>query len=279
MKTSVLLLTHNEAQHVIPCLQSLRGQDKIVVVDSGSTDETLELIRSFERPVTLVQRSFVSFSDQRNYALNRCFENDDWVLHLDADERMTEPLAQETAALDPDTPAIAYNIPSLTYFRGKPIPRASGYPVYQTRLSRAGHFRFVEVGHGQKAPPDVGPIPRLTNHYDHHPFDKGLSDWVMRHDRYASREAEEWLRNAAMYHGRDALTDPIARRQWLKQLSRRLPFAPALVYFYLMFVKGGVLDGPEGRDFCRMRMLYENLVSLKVNELRSAAGPAAISNE
>lgn len=269
MKTGTLLLTHNEAQHILPCLHSLRDQAKIVVVDSGSTDATVKLIQSFERPVTLVKRPFVSFSDQRNYALDHCFEAGDWVLHLDADERLTELLAQELTALDTQGPEVAYNIASLTYFRGKPIPRASGYPVYQTRLSRAGQFHFIEVGHGQKAPPEMGPIPRLTHHYDHHPFDKGLSDWVLRHDRYASREAAEWLRSAGQYRGRDALTDPIARRQWLKQLSRRLPFAPALVYLYLMFAKRGVLDGPEGRDFCRMRLLYENLISLKVNELKS----------
>lgn len=277
MNVGVLLLTHNEELHIGACLQSLEKAgaglvDKIVVVDSGSRDRTLDIVRAHSRPVEIIERPFVSFSDQRNHGLDHAFAPGSWVLHLDADERLTLALAREIAALPADGKPVAYNLPSMTFFRGHPIPRASGYPVYQTRLSKVGPFRFVEVGHGQKAPPGIGPIPRTRNPYEHHPFDKGLGDWIARHDRYSTREAEEWLRQAKRYTFSAALRDPIARRQWLKQLSRSLPMAPSLVYYYLLLLKGGWRDGPEGRDYCRMRFVYENLVILKYHELKRKAG-------
>lgn len=268
MKISALILTHNEALHIAACLESLCEVEHICVVDSGSTDATLDIIRSLPRPIEIISRPFKSFSDQRNYALESAFAKDAWVLHLDADERLTLTLQREIATLSEEG-AVAYNLPSMTFFRGRKIPRATSYPVYQTRLTRTGWFQFIEVGHGQKAPPELGPIPRLKSFYEHHPFDNGMSSWIARHDRYSTLEAEEWLTNSTRYTFAAALRDPVARRQWLKQISRRLPFVPSLTFLYLYLFKGGFLDGAEGRDYCRMRMIYEQMIILKVNEKRS----------
>lgn len=264
MKFSALVLTHNEETNIARCLKSLRPADRIVVIDSGSEDRTLEIIRRFPS-VKIVRRPFQNFSDQRNYGLRHCFPAQRWVLHLDADEVLTRRLAREIASLSPAADTQAFNLAPMTYFRGKPIPRAAGFPIYQTRLTRRS-FRFVEVGHGQKAPPELGAIPRLKNFYEHHPFDKGLSDWLARHDRYSTLEAREWIENKHHYTLSQALRDPIACRQWLKQMLRNTPAAPSLSWAFLMFWKGGVLDGPAGWDYCRLRYFYEFMVSLKKKE-------------
>lgn len=275
MRFSALILTHNEEINIRDCLRSLRGVDRVVVIDSGSEDRTRAIVREFEG-VELVERPFVSFSDQRNYGLDHCFAKGTWVLHLDADERLTRGLAREMRRL-PDGGAAAYNLAPMTYLRGRAIPRAAGYPVYQTRLTRAGEFHFVEVGHGQKAPPGMGVLPRLKHPYEHHPFEKGLGEWLARHERYATLEARDSLEGAAYASFAEAVRDPIARRQWLKRAVRRLPFRPTLVYTYLMYIRGGVLDGPEGRDFCRMRALYETIVDLKVRELARQSSSSPLS--
>jgi len=272
MEYGTLILTQDEDLNIDGCLESLRGRTgQLVVIDSGSKDSTLDKVRNAGLPVTIIERKFVSFSDQRNHGLDNYFAPGTWVLHLDADERLTPALANELSSLPGDGPSAAWNIPSMTYFRGRRIPRASGYPVYQTRLTRAGDFRFVEIGHGQKAPPSMTAIPRLRQPYEHHPFEKGLRDWLARHDRYSSREAQEWLNSTHTYTLRQAMADPIARRQWLKRAMRVLPGAPALTYFYLLVLRGGFLEGREGRDYCRMRYLYEHLIVLKYHELLGTA--------
>jgi hypothetical protein len=112
----------------------------------------------------------------------------------------------------------------------------------------------------------------------HHPFDKGLSDWLAKHDRYARMEAQEQARGRARQPLRVALRDPIARRQALKGLLRRLPGTPLLVHGYLLWLRGGAWDGAAGREYCRLRCLYEHLVVLRARELRGpgrgrGAGP------
>lgn len=265
MKFSVLLLTHNEEFHLEDCLNSIQGAERVVCVDSGSTDRSLEILK--KHGVEVLHHPFQSFSEQRNLGLKHFFAAGDWVLHLDADERMDRKLAREIRGLRPSK-KVAFNIASLTHFHGRPIPRSSSFPVYQTRLTKVGEFEFVEVGHGQKAPPELGVLPRLRHPYHHFPFEKGLTDWLLKHDRYADREADEWLKNKGDYRLADALRDPIARRQWLKQFSRKAFFYPMLVYTYLLLIRGGILEGAAGREYCRRRFLYEMLVQMKVSEKR-----------
>lgn len=269
MKYAALVLTHNEADNIAACLLSLRGARRVVVLDSGSTDGTREYVGDLGGRVELVERPFDSFAGQRNHGLETCFEPDEWVLHLDADERVTRKLHAEIAALRPPDECVAYNVASLTWFRGRPVPRASAFPVYQTRLTRAGAFRFVEVGHGQKAPRELGALPRLRNPYRHDPISKGLADWMARHNRYSTLEAEERLRGGGGYRLREAVRDPIAARQAAKALSYRLPCRALLIYWWLLFVRGGILEGEAGRDFCRLRYLYESMIDLKVREMRA----------
>lgn len=266
MKFSALVLSQDEELQIEGCLRSLAPAARVVVLDSGSTDRTLDIARGFER-VEIVSRPFSSFADQRNVGL-ASFTPGEWVLHLDADERLTPALVAELQALEPPPGTVAFNLAGLVFMHGRPIPRASGFPVYQTRLTRAGAFEFEQVGHGQKAPAALGALPRLRAPYEHHPFEKGFEHWRLRHERYAEQEARALLVDGPGPGLRRALRDPIARRQWLKHASSRLPFRPSLVWLYLMFVRGGALEGAAGAEYCRRRWNYEGMVKKRMRERR-----------
>jgi len=259
VKYCALVLTRDEELQIADCLASLRSAERIVLVDSGSTDRTLEIVRARLR-VEVLERPFRDFADQRNFGLKH-FTPGVWVLHLDADEHLTEELAAELEQLEPPAEAVAYNLAARTFLDGRPVLRAAGFPVYQTRLTRAGAFAFEQVGHGQKAPAALGALERLRSPYDHHPFEKGFAHWRARHERYAQDEARELLAPRAQ-PGRDrASADPIARRQWLRRKSARWPLRPELLFLYLMVVRLGVLDGPAGWEYCRRRWLYERMLN------------------
>jgi glycosyltransferase involved in cell wall biosynthesis len=253
-----LVLIHDEELQIRDCLRSLAPAGRILLLDSGSTDRTLEIARGFGT-VEVCRHPFQDFADQRNFGLGQ-FAPGTWVLHLDADERLTPKLAAELAVLEPPADVVAYNLASRTFLAGRAVLRASGFPVYQTRLTRAGAFRFEQVGHGQKAPLELGALPRLRAAYDHHPFEKGFEHWRLRHERYADDEARAVRAAGAEPTWRQAAGDPIARRQWLKHATVRLPFRPALVWLHLMFVRRGVFDGGPGWEYCRRRWLYERMV-------------------
>lgn len=266
MRFHALLLTLDEERQVRGCLESLAAAESVLVIDSGSRDRTLAIAAEFPR-ARVVARPFVSFADQRNYGLATGFAAGEWVFNVDADERLTPALVDELRALAPPPEAVAYNVAALTCLGGRPVPRASGFPVYQTRLARAGAFAYEQVGHGQKAPARYGLLPRLRAPYEHHPFEKGFEAWRARHARYASQEARDLVTPAARPTLAAAWRDPIARRQWVKHASARLPLWPTLVWAWLMLARGGILDGPAGWEYCRLRRLYERLVRSELRRL------------
>src|SRR6185369_17370950 len=127
----------------------------------------------------------------------------------------------------------------------------------------------------QKAPRRYGALPRLHNAYDHEPFEKGLDHWREKHELYADKEAGALRGGGAPPSMREALRDPILRRQWVKHFTARLRWRPALVWAYLMFVQGGVFDGPAGWRYCSLRRTYERMVTQR---LRSLPADAAASS-
>lgn len=266
MRFHALLLTLDEERQVRGCLESLAAAESVLVLDCGSRDRTLAIVGEFAH-ARVVARPFESFADQRNFGLATGFAAGQWVFHVDADERLTPALVDELRALVPPPGAVAYNVAALTFLGGRPVPRAAGFPVYQTRLTRAGAFTFEQVGHGQKAPARYGALPCLRAPYEHHPFEKGFAAWRARHALYASQEARDLLMPAARPTLAHAARDPIARRQWLKHKSARLPLRPTLVWAWLMFARRGVLDGPAGWEYCRLRRLYERLVQSELRRL------------
>jgi len=269
MGISVLVLTLNEAANLPACLTALTWSDDVVVLDSFSQDETVAVAERWGARV--YQRAFDDFARQRNYALEQIPFRHDWVLHLDADEIVTQALREEMAAAVAGGGFDAWRLPSKMMFMGGWLRYAGLYPSYQVRLGHRDRFRFKQVGHGQRE--DLAPerIGTLQEPYLHYSFSKGLTDWFDKHNRYASAEAAEAVRLLGVGGCQDWsglwAREPTRRRRALKALSMRLPFRPLLRFLYMFVVRRGFLDGRAGLIYCRLLAIYEYLIVLKTREL------------
>jgi hypothetical protein len=151
-------------------------------------------------------------------------------------------------------------------FLGRWLRRSSGYPTWFGRLMRVGRVRIErEVNEEYIADGDV---IHLHSHLIHYPFNKGISYWIERHNRYSTLEALATIRSRAdpISVRRLLSPDPVARRRTLKQIAYRLPLRPSIVFCYWYFLRMGFLDGRAGYIYSRMRASYERLIDLKVLE-------------
>lgn len=267
IKISVLILTCNEAENLPDCLGSVRDFDDVVILDSGSTDATLELAKASGTRV--FSRRFDSFAEQRNYALREIPFRHEWVFQLDADERMTPELANECETVASLGSHSAYYVANRLMFFGRWIKHASQFPYHQVRFLKIGEADFDGSGHGQYAGRADKGFGYLKESYVHYNFSKGVEDWVTKHNRYSTIEASFVdARRKPLVWRWGILADSYERKQWLKQLYYRMPLRPWLKYSYLLFFAGGVLDGQAGRIYCRMVFFYEYLIWLKEKERR-----------
>lgn len=267
---SVVILAKNEQQNIERCVQALSWADEIVVVDDGSTDRTVEL--AVAAGARVVSNPFESFARQRNWAMSQAALKNDWVLHLDADEVATPELqaalgrAIEAAA--PDT--VAFRMCRKTMLLDKWLKYSDGFPVWIMRLVRNGRVQFLDQGHGEVAVPDVdGVMGTIREPFLHYAFSKGLADWIERHNRYSTREAQLELDQYSGLKWKNFFSsDRAVRRSALRSLSRRLPFRPLFRFLYQYILKRGFLDGRAGWTFSRMMAMYEGWIVMKRNELR-----------
>lgn len=271
---SILILTRDEESNLPACLDSIRWCDDVVVLDSGSTDRTVELARSagcrvFEHP-------FADFAAQRNYGLDHIAFHHPWVFHLDADERFTPELRSACEAAAAGDSCSGYLVPGRMMFRGRWLRRAAAYPVYQMRFMKRGEVRFVQVGHGQREGASRRGLGRLTADYVHEPFAKGLDDWWRKHERYAADEARQIASEPPIraIDWRDALAgaDPLTRRRALKRIAGTLPFRGGLRFLHLYVIRMGFLDGAPGFAYARLMARYESRIArLRASSTKSVA--------
>jgi glycosyltransferase involved in cell wall biosynthesis len=268
MNISILILTLNEEINLPDCLASVAWSDDIVVFDSHSSDRTVEIAQAAGARV--VQRRFDNYAAQRNAALNDVTYRHPWLLMLDADERVTPKLHSEIIATleQADADITLYRMRRQDVFFGRWLKRSSGYPTWFGRLICTGRVR-VEREINEEYHTD-GKISHLREHLLHYPFNKGVAYWIERHNRYSSREAKALLEETqARFAFRELWAhDTVRRRKAHKQLAYRLPARPLLVFLYLFFWRGGLLDGGPGFTFCLLRTFYEFMIDTKVRELR-----------
>ncbi len=279
MTISVLLLTLNEESNLPHCLAALDWCDDVVVLDSFSTDNTLEVADSYGARV--VQRRFDSFAGQRNFGLDTIEFKHEWILHLDADEIVTPALVAELQKVVREGDKCAYQIAPKLMFMGRWLRHSSMYPCYQVRFGRADKLRFVQVGHGQRE--SLGPeqIGVLREGYLHYSVSKGIADWFERHNRYSTDEARQCIelrqRGFGSLRSIWRERDRLRRRRRLKELSIRLPFRPFLRFMHAYIWHRGVLDGGPGFLYCQMLAAYEFMITSKVTELRYRDSAEGIS--
>lgn len=272
MNVSVLILTLNEELNITRCLQSVDWCDDVVVLDSFSTDRTVEIARSLGARV--VQRQFDNYAAQRNHGLRDIEYSNEWILMLDADECVTRELRDEIAAtlvgVDKDT--TLFQLRRKDYLLGRWIKRSSGYPTWFGRLARAGHVWVERPINEQYC--TSGRTAQLRSHIDHFPFNKGFSAWLSKHDRYSTMEADLFAHKERTPELASVTSaDPVARRRALKRVLYSLPARPLVVFVGLYFLRGGILEGRAGLTFSLLRTWYEFMIDCKRHEAtRRAAG-------
>jgi glycosyltransferase involved in cell wall biosynthesis len=262
---SVIILTCNEASDLPRCLDSLRWCDDVHVVDSGSSDDTMNIARTFGAHV--YEHPFQSFGVQRNWSLDHCHLKHAWVLFLDADEVANEEFVRAMTRVVAAAPAATAGFYCCWKFiyEGRWLKRCDSFPKWQFRLLRQGRARFTDVGHGQKEADVQGVLEYLPVPYDHHAMSKGIGPWLDRHNRYATLEAAARLaapiswRNVCSTHGSK-------RNQALKPIVSRLPGWPMVRFLMTYIVCLGFLEGRPGFVYCANLAYYEFLIRLKMRE-------------
>jgi glycosyltransferase involved in cell wall biosynthesis len=268
MSVSVLIMTLDEEVNLPDCLDSIAECDDIVVLDSFSGDKTVEIAQSAGARV--IQRRFNNYAVQRNVGLNEVDYKYPWVLMLDADERVTPELWREMkAAVEVVSPAVSlFHMRRKDYWFGQWLRRSSGYPTWFGRLIRLGRVTVQREINEQYVPD--GESGFLKEHLLHYPFNKGVTYWFERHNRYSSMEAELLIKERQQKVAVRELWsgNPVIRRRTMKQIACRLPARPILTFGYLYFACGGFLDGLPGFRYCMLRALYECMIDVKVAELK-----------
>ena len=271
---TAVILTYNEATNIRRCLGCLSWAQDIVIVDSFSEDDTLELAQRARRDCRVFQHEFTGFGDQRNWALDNVEPRFDWVLFLDADEFCTDEVAGEIAEFiaEPGAAVGAY-IAGKNYFLGRWLKHSTYYPSYQLRLLRHGEVRFRNEGHGQREVTD-GELVYLRSEWRHEPFSKGVEQWIARHNRYSTHEVAliERLRKHPLDLLEGLSADPIIRRRTIKRLAARAPLRPVVRFMYTYFLRFGFLDGYPGLLYCLLRVAHGIHIVAKLAEKRHGRG-------
>jgi glycosyltransferase involved in cell wall biosynthesis len=279
---SILIPTRNEAANLAACLASARFADEIVVVDSGSTDGTVEMARAAQARVVDF-RWDGHFPKKKNWALANIDWKHEWVFILDADERITPECARELQELLIAPDCDGYYVNRRFWFIDGWLRHCGYYPSWNLRLfkHRLGRYeQFPGVEDTQSGDNEVhehvqlaGRTGWLRGELEHYAFPT-ISVWVEKHNRYSNWEAQ-LLRSATDREAtaRTGLAPQLARKRRLKNLARRLPFRPTLRFFYHYVWRAGFLDGYRGYIFCRLMAFYEFLGMAKAHELARASRP------
>ncbi len=265
---TVVILTHNEAVNIVPCVEDVRAFAEIIVVDSGSTDGTVEILQNRFPQIRVLRHAFEDFGQQRNWALDHGNPRHEWILFLDADERCTPECAEAIdAAVTNPAGHVGFFMCCRNMFLGRWIKHCTMYPTWQLRLLKQGQVRYQKEGHGQREVLD-GSAGYISAPYDHLGFSKGVKEWVARHNEYSSNEIEliKALANAPIGISGLFAGDPIQRHRTVKRLSARTPLRALVVFVYLYFIRRGFLDGRPGLLFCLLRVANEIHMAAKLAE-------------
>lgn len=264
---SVIILTKNEEKDLPSCLASLGWCNDLHVLDSGSTDNTIEIAKEFD--ATLWENPFESFGKQRNFALDKINTKHNWILFLDADEVVTEKF--KTAILDSvknaDEQVAGFYCCWKMMLEGRWLKHCDNFPKWQFRLMKVDRARFTDFGHGQKEDQVDGNIEYIKEPYLHYGFSKGWYNWIERHNIYSNLEAKERIhslppvKNIFSSHG--SVRNP-ALKSWLS----RVPGWPAMRFLHAYFINLGFLEGMPGLVYCINMGYYEFLIQIKMREIK-----------
>ena len=247
-KLSVTIITKNEAADIDDALQSVAWADERIVVDSHSTDATVAIARA--RADRVEVRDWPGYIEQKNYAAS--IARHDWILSLDADERVTPALASEIQRLLAGDPScVGYRIPRVTWHLGRWVRTTDWYPDVQLRLydRRSAEWTGRYVHESVKARGTVGRLKGELRHFAY----RGIADHLETIDRYTTYAARQ------MYED--------GRRAGFLEIAAH----PPLAFLRNYIVRGGIRDGVPGLIISALNSYYVFLKFAKLRELQSAA--------
>lgn len=244
-----LILTYNEAPNIDRTLQNLTWAKEIIVIDSYSIDETIDILNSYPQ-VKIFQHTFQTHASQWNFGLEQV--KSEWVFSLDADYLVTDQLLEKISSLS-NLAIDGYFIPFKYCVFGKPL-RGTLLPSRQS-LFRKEKCTYFDDGHTQLLV-NKGLSDRLLLPI-YHDDRKPLSRWLWAQDRYLLIEAKKLLET------------PELQLSWGDRIRKRKVIAPIIILLYCLILKGGILDGWQGWYYAFQRTLAEILLSLRLIELEN----------
>ncbi len=248
-KISATIITLNEERNINDCLASLDFVDEIIVVDSGSSDKTEEICRAHPK-VRFIPYTWEGYGRQKNVAAEQAVN--DWILNIDADERVTPELSASISRAATDG-ATAFRMARENYFGSRWIKYCGWYPNYSTRLYDRRQCSFIEksVHESLKHRGGVGTLSGNLKHFTY----TGITDYLARMNKYSSLAAEEVLK-AGKHPGISALV-----------------FKPVFTFFKMYVVKRGFLEGAHGFQLSVLYSAYTFAKYAKAREMLQDKNP------
>ena len=265
---SVLILTKNEENNLPSCLASVNWSDDVHVLDSRSTDRTVEIAEAAGADVHF--RDFDSFAAQQNWALRNIPFRHPWVFYVDADERVTPVLRDSMlqAAAAPG-PYVAFRMQRRDFFMDTWLKHVQLSP-YFIRLFRPEKMNYQRLGHPVSVPD--GAVGQVHGYLDHYPFSKGIAEWIAKHNFYSTQEAQQIVLNRQSgeeFSLRKAFfaRDFHERRRYQKELFYRIPARPIFKFAMTYVGRRGFLDGRAGLVYSLLQAFYEYMIVIKTEEI------------
>jgi glycosyltransferase involved in cell wall biosynthesis len=281
LPVTVVLPVLNEEQNLPAALASVEWADEVVVVDSGSTDRTVE--QAAEAGATVLQFAYDGRGLRKKaWALANIEPRNPWVLLLDADERVPPALRDEIVEAIERDDRDGWYLDRELVFMGRRLRCFS--PNWNLRLFRKGRGHIEDLGLASlegtgdneihehvEVEGELGFLKTPLVHAD----DRGLTAWVDRHNRYATWEAHLYRRFRSEPIGVSVLgffrLDPFRRKRALRRLWVRMPFRPLLRFLVWYVPRRGFLDGRPGFTFCVLMAYYEFVIGVKLREIERGA--------
>lgn len=272
MRPTVIVLSFNSEDTLGATLQRARLiSDEIFVVDSFSSDGTVELARS--HGATVLQHPFDHYGAQRNWAIGALPITMPWQLHLDADEWMDDRLVEAIRALPDDPVCDGYFLPRYVRFLGRILRHGGMSPTWHLRLFRSGMGRCENRRYDQHFLLNSDKVARLPGSLIDD-IRMPLTEWTTRHNRWSDGEVAELASEETSERLKpDPFGNPMQRKRFLRRIYDETPlFArPFGLFFYRYFLRFGILDGTEGFIFWILQTFwFRFLVDAKIWEHRHA---------
>jgi glycosyltransferase involved in cell wall biosynthesis len=285
LPVSVLIPAKNEQANLAACLESVARADEVFVVDSQSSDRSIEISESYGAKV--VQFHFNGrWPKKKNWALDNLPFSNEWVLIVDCDERITPELWDEIATAIQNPEYEGYYLNRKVFFLGKWIQHGGRYPDWNLRLFKHKTGRYENLGTEEirnTGDNEVhehvilqGKAGYLKNDMLHIDF-RDVFHWLERHNRYSNWEARVYLniltgKDESGTIGANLFGDAVQRKRYLKKTWVRLPFKPLIRFILIYIVQRGFLDGKPGYIYARLMSQYEYQIGVKLYELMEFGG-------